>query len=66
MLFDTKNDKMNDLIRVGMAIIDATLDMEKGDEREVASMKKDLDHMRHQAEYQKNSTQEVVLLKCEF
>jgi hypothetical protein len=65
-LFDIENDKMTELIRVGMAITDATLDMEKRDEREVASMKKELDHLRHQAKYYQNSTQVVVLLKCEF
>jgi hypothetical protein len=65
-LFDTENAKMTELIRAGMAITDATLDREKRDEREVATMKKELDHLRHQAEYYQNSTQAVVLLKCEF
>jgi hypothetical protein len=66
MLFDTKSANMTNLIEVGMAITDATLDREKMDEREVASMKKELDYMRYQAEYYQNSTQVVVLLKCEF
>jgi hypothetical protein len=42
---------MTELIRAGMAITDATLDREKMDEREVASMKKELDHLRHQEKY---------------
>ena len=45
MLFDTKNTRMIELIIVGMAIIDATLDKEKRDEREVGTMKKELDHL---------------------
>jgi len=44
-LFDTKNTRMIELIIVGMAIIDATLDKEKRDEREVASMRKELEHL---------------------
>jgi hypothetical protein len=34
-----------------MAINDATLDRERRDERELASMQKELDHLRHQDEY---------------
>jgi hypothetical protein len=44
-LFNIEKAKMTELIGVGMAITDATLDMEKRDEREVASMKKELDHL---------------------
>jgi hypothetical protein len=65
-LFDTENAKMTELIGAGMAITDATLDREKRDEKEVATMKKELDHLHHQAEYYQNSTQAVVLLKSEF
>ena len=65
-MFDTKSDKMIELIRSRMAITDATLDMEKRDKREVSAMKKELDHLRHQAEYYQNSTQAVVLLKSDF
>jgi hypothetical protein len=64
--FDIENSKMDELIRAGMAITDATLDREKRDEREVASMKKELDNLRYQAKYYHNSKQVVVLLKCEF
>jgi hypothetical protein len=66
MLFDTESDKMTKLIKSRMAITNATLDMEKRDKREVSTMKKELDHLRHQAEYYQKSTQAVVLLKCEF
>jgi len=65
-LFDTERPKMTELIGAGMAITDATLDREKRDERELDSMKKELNHLHHQAEYYQNSTQAVVLLKCEF
>jgi hypothetical protein len=65
-LFDIDNAKMNVLMRAWMAITDATLDREKRDEMEVASMNKELDHLRHQEEYYQNSTQAVVLLKSKF
>jgi hypothetical protein len=57
---------MIELIKAGMAIIDATLDRRKRDEREVTSMSKEMDHLRHQDEYYQNSTQAVVLLKSEL
>ena len=66
MFLDTKSVKMTELIRVGRAITDATLDRVERDERELDSMKKELNHLHHQAEYYQNSTQAVVLLKCEF
>jgi hypothetical protein len=65
-LFDIEHAKMTELIGDGMAITDATLDREKKDEEEEAAMRKELDHLRHQAEYYQNSTQAVVLLKSEF
>jgi len=40
MLFDTKNDKMTEIIRAGMTITDAACNRERRDERKVASMKK--------------------------
>ena len=55
-LFDTKNAKITELIKEGMAITKATLDREIRDEREVSSMKKEFDHLRHQAKYYYNST----------
>ena len=43
MLFDTENTKMTQLIEAGMAIIHATLEKEKRDEREATVMRKELD-----------------------
>jgi hypothetical protein len=65
-LLDTENAKMTKLIRAGRAINYAMLDREKRDENELVSMKKELDHVCHQAEYYQNSTRVVVLLKSEF
>jgi len=45
---------MTELIGARMDINDATLDRDKRDEREVVAMKKELDHLRHQAEYYQN------------
>ena len=44
-LFYTESYNIIDLVRAWMAITDATLDREKRDEREVSSMKKELDHL---------------------
>jgi hypothetical protein len=57
---------MIELIEEGMVIIDVTLDGERRDEREVASMKKELYHLCHQVEYYHNLTHAVVLPKSEF
>jgi len=58
--------KMSKIIRARMAITNATLHRGKRDESEVATMRKELDHLRHQVEYYPNSTQAVELLKSEF
>jgi hypothetical protein len=47
---------MTELIGAGRAITDATLDIEKRDENELFSMRKELDHLCHLAEYYHNST----------
>jgi hypothetical protein len=47
---------VSELLGVGMAIIDATLDREKMDERESTAMRKELEHLRHQSKYYQNST----------
>jgi hypothetical protein len=65
-LFDTKNTKVSEFLGVGMAITDATLDREKRDEREATAMRKELEHIRHQAEYYQDTTQEIILLKGDF
>ena len=42
-----KYEETSRLINVGMSIIDATLDREKWDEKELATVLKELDHLRH-------------------
>jgi len=66
MFLNTKNAKTIELIGAGMAITDATPDREKRDEKELASTKKDMDHMRHLAKYCQDLTQVVVFLRSEF
>jgi hypothetical protein len=65
-LLSMENVKTTDLISAGMDIIDATLDRERWDEKEMASAKKELDHLHHLAKYYQDSTQETVFLKSEF
>jgi DNA repair ATPase RecN len=65
-LLNTENAKTTELIGVGMAITDATLDREKRDEKELVSAKKELDHLCHLAKYYQDSTQAVVFLRSEF
>jgi hypothetical protein len=65
-LLSIENAKTTDLIGVGMDIIDATLDREKWDEKELASAKEELDHLCHLAKYDQDSTQANFFLKSEF
>jgi hypothetical protein len=65
-LLNTENVKTTELIGVGMAITDATLDREKWDEKELATAKKELDHLCHLAKYYQDSTQATIFLKSEF
>jgi hypothetical protein len=55
-----------ELIGVGMAISDATLDRAKRDEKELATTLKELEHLRHLAEYYQGTTQTTVYLRSEF
>jgi hypothetical protein len=47
MLLIIENAKTTELIDVGMAITNATMDWEKLDKYKLASAKKELDHMLH-------------------
>jgi hypothetical protein len=50
-----------------MAIIDATLDRERKYEEDLATVLKELDHLRHLVKYYKDSKQAIVLiLRSEF
>jgi hypothetical protein len=49
-----------------MAIIDATLDQERQDEKELAVALKELYHLRHLEKYYQDSTQITVFLKSDF
>jgi len=42
---------VSELLGSGMDIIDATLDREKMNEREVISMRKELEHLHHQVKH---------------
>jgi DNA repair ATPase RecN len=65
-LLNTENAKISELIGVVMAITDVMPDREKMDEKELATTKKDLDHLCHLAKYYQDSTQAVVFLRTEF
>jgi hypothetical protein len=56
-LINTENARTSELIGVGMAISDATLDRAKRDEKELAATLKELEHLRHLDEYYKGTTQ---------
>jgi hypothetical protein len=49
-----------------MAISNATIDREKEDEREAKSMRRELEHLRHQVEYYRDTTQEIIFMRVEF
>jgi len=65
-LLNTENVKTTELIGVGMAITDATLDRVKRYEKELYFAKKELDQLHHLAKYYQDSTQVVVFLRSEF
>jgi hypothetical protein len=49
-----------------MAIIDATLDRERRDEKELANTLKELDHLHQLEKYYQDSTQATMFLRSEF
>jgi hypothetical protein len=61
-----KQTKMSKIIDIGMAIIDATLDRSRRDEKELAVALKELEHMHHLEKYYQDSTQATVFLRSEF
>jgi hypothetical protein len=65
-LLNKKYVKTTKLIGTRMAIIDATLDQARRDEKELATTKKELDHLCHLEKYYQDSTQETVFRKNEF
>jgi hypothetical protein len=65
-LISTEHAKTSELIDAGMAITDATLDRERKDEEELATVLKELDHLRHLEKYYQDSTQAMVFLRSEF
>jgi hypothetical protein len=50
-LLNTENAKTIELIGVGMDITDAKMDKVKRDEKELETVKKELDHFLHLAKY---------------
>jgi hypothetical protein len=49
-----------------MAISSTTIDREREYEWEVDSMKRELEHLRHQAKYYQDTTQEIIFIRVEF
>jgi hypothetical protein len=65
-LVDTRNSKVSELLGAGMFISSATIDRAREDEPEAESMKKKLEHIRHQAKYYQDTTWEIIFVKDEF
>jgi hypothetical protein len=55
-LLSTKHAKTYEIIGAGMAIMDATLDREIRDEKELAAALKELEHLCHFPKYYQYST----------
>jgi hypothetical protein len=65
-LINTEHAKTFELIGVGMAIIDATLDKAKRDEEELAATLQELEHLHHLEKYYQDTTQVAVFLRSKF
>jgi hypothetical protein len=65
-LISTEHAKTSELIDAGMEITDATLDRERKDEEELATVLKELEHLCHLEKYYQDSTQAMVFLRSEF
>jgi hypothetical protein len=52
----TEHAKASELIGIWMAIIDATMDRERKNEEELATVLKELDHLHHLDKYYQDST----------
>jgi hypothetical protein len=63
---NTKNAKTIELIGEGIAITDAMLDLVNMDEKELATTKKEMDHVHHLAKYYQDSMQAVIFPRSEF
>jgi len=65
-MLNTECTKMSELIYVGMAITDATLDRERRDEKDLSIALKELEKMRHLEKYYQDSTQATMFMRSEF
>jgi hypothetical protein len=65
-LINIEHDKTSELIGVGMAITNATLDRAKRHEEELVTALKELEHLCHLEKYYQDTTQTTVYLRSEF
>ena len=65
-MINIEHAKTSELIGIGMAITNATLDKEKRDEEEMAASLKELEHLHHLEKYYQDTTQAAVFLRSEF
>ena len=65
-LINTENARTFELLGMGMALSDATLDRDKWDEKEMDTTWKELENLRHLYEYYQGATQTTVYLRSEL
>jgi hypothetical protein len=65
-LINTEHAKTSELIDAGMVITDATLDRERRDEYELATVLKELEHLCHLVKYYQDSTEATMFLRSKF
>jgi hypothetical protein len=65
-LINTEHAKTSELIGVGLAITDATLDKDNRDEEEIIVVLKELEHLFHLEKYYQDTTQVAVSLRSKF
>jgi hypothetical protein len=62
-LFDAKKARVNELLGAGVVISDSTIDKDRAKEREDEELRRELESLRHQVHYYKDTTKAVLISK---
>ena len=65
-LINTADSQTSELIGIGKALLDATLERDRRDKKELGTALKELEHLCHLVECYKGTTQTIMYLEGEF